>query len=188
MIPVGTGFAESFCGGGRLGTSGTETRLGRPKDFPLCPCARTMYTAKPATPECRLVKVSVVVACCARSSFNVGCKGNSEIVWKASSEFGPERSARCTSILPGLRINSPSLVSVGVVQVSVTVSPLRIALRSPTKRGMSAEGGSGAPGTPQPSRLAARTRTRTDGRVFCKIGNFTAEDAELAEKHFEKQV
>jgi hypothetical protein len=47
---------------------------------------------------------------------------------------------------------------------------------------MSAEGGSGAPGTPQPRSVATRTRIRRDGRVFCKIGNFTAEDAEIAEK------
>src|SRR6476646_861958 len=76
-------------------------RFGRPNDFPLCPCASTAYTAKPALPEFKtLVKLSFAVAWSPRPSFNVGCKGSLEIVWKTRFESGPALSARCTSILP----------------------------------------------------------------------------------------
>src|SRR5256885_17057601 len=47
-----------------------------------------------------------------------------------------------------------SVVSVGCVQVRVTLSPLRLACRSRTGSGRCSEGGCGAPGVPQPARDA----------------------------------
>src|SRR5437899_7372118 len=59
-------------------------------------------------------------------------------------------TVRDTVILPGLRISSPSVVSVGADHVSVTFAPLRVACRSLTGLGIPTDGGNGAPGVPQP--------------------------------------
>src|SRR5580765_6647486 len=68
-------------------------------------------------------------------------------------------------------MSSPSVVSVGVVHAKVTVSPLRTAFRSLTNLGISSDGGSGAPGTPQPSNAEQRTRIAMSERIFSAIPN-----------------
>src|SRR5260221_8032203 len=74
--------------------------------------------------------------------------------------------ARFTSTLPDLFMEAPSVVSVGAVQVSVTESPLRCAVRSVTALGILSDGGCGAPGLAQPAQSRAKTKIRRRARMI----------------------
>jgi hypothetical protein len=75
-----------------------------------------------------LVKESLNVAvagCPSLSATGSGSSTSGEVV--TGAELSEATKPRRTNVLPVLRTKAPSVVSVGLVQVSVITSPLRVA-------------------------------------------------------------
>src|SRR5581483_424672 len=78
--------------------------------------------------------------------------------------IGP--TPRQMRIGPRCRTVCRSVVSLGVVQVRRTLSPLRVARRSATGFGSSREGGKGGPGEPQPQAIS-NSVINPSSQIFC---------------------
>jgi hypothetical protein len=65
--------------------------------------------------------------------------------------------------------SSLSVLRFGVVQVSVTWLPARLALKSETSSGRLSEGGCGVPGVPQPDTASPAASASTTQSIFCIV-------------------
>src|SRR5213595_2247316 len=124
LIPCGTVFSSMAEGVAGVGASGTDIRLEGPALLPELLRASTVYTAKSAELE-RSTSVSGSLKISVRAWDDLVLGGNAS---SPATEV-VERSLvnRWITNFPGLRINAPSVVLSGAVQVSVTLSPFRMA-------------------------------------------------------------
>src|SRR5262249_21427712 len=121
-MPCGTATACTRCGVTGVGTRGTAARFDGRSLFPDRLWLNTRYSAKSEGGACsRLARESFVVGAGGCWALIAGGRGS------AADSAPLPATVRETSILPGLRTSSPSVVSVGADQVKVTVSPLRTA-------------------------------------------------------------
>src|SRR5882724_10554440 len=109
--------------------------------------------------------LALLVSSCEEASSAAGVPHAVILSWTFELPWTFE-SLRQMRVGPWKRMPSPSVVSVGSVQVRTTLLPLRIAWRSETGVGNSSEGGKGGLGAAQPTKKAQRaSRGNADFRL-----------------------